>query len=561
MSGVSAGGFRLGVDFGTSNTVAVLRWPEGRTRPPLFDASPLLPSAVYAEPGAGLAVGRGAVLAGRVRPERYEPHPKRCIDHGRVPLGDPGGVPVEALIEAVLARVAGEAARIAGGPVTHTALGCPAGWAATRRRTLTDAASRVFPRLSVVAEPVAAASHFGAAGRAVPPGGYAMVYDLGAGTFDASVVRRVGQSFEVLAVEGLADAGGLDIDAAMVAYLGATYAARDPATWTRLTDPASTADRRAVRARAARTARPPDPAAHRRGLPVCLHTAGVAPRDLAGLFLVGGASRIPFATTLLHRELGLVPTTIEQPELAVAEGSLHALPRLGPAPPVSGRPPPVPGRPLSGPLSAPPAAAAPPPMGIVIGAAVAVVAVLIGLAIAAIVLDDQRDNPTGLNPGGGSSQSSSDTAGGSLGERPAEPSTEAAIDGCLLGTWIETRHTIPLPHYSYTLTGSGAVHRVRPDGAASVDYGEGTAFVNQAQLPGFRIIYKGRITHKILTMDGRIHTRDAKAEGTVSTEYNGREVAGEKLRAAPGPFDYRCAGNSLTITLPDQEITLERTST
>jgi hypothetical protein len=37
---VTAGGFRLGVDFGTSNTVAVLGWPDGHVRPLLLDDLP-----------------------------------------------------------------------------------------------------------------------------------------------------------------------------------------------------------------------------------------------------------------------------------------------------------------------------------------------------------------------------------------------------------------------------------------------------------------------------------------------------------------------------------------
>ena len=41
--------FGLGVDFGTSSTVAMLRWPDGRVKPLLFEGSPLLPSAVYLE--------------------------------------------------------------------------------------------------------------------------------------------------------------------------------------------------------------------------------------------------------------------------------------------------------------------------------------------------------------------------------------------------------------------------------------------------------------------------------------------------------------------------------
>ena len=60
-------GFALGVDFGTSNTVAVLRSPDGRARSLLVDGSPLLPSAVYADPGGNLLVGRDAIHSARPR--------------------------------------------------------------------------------------------------------------------------------------------------------------------------------------------------------------------------------------------------------------------------------------------------------------------------------------------------------------------------------------------------------------------------------------------------------------------------------------------------------------
>src|SRR3954462_935517 len=100
-------GIRLGVDFGTSNTVAVLRWPDGRARPLLFDGSPLLPSAVYAEPGGGLVVGRDAVHSARLDPGRFEPNPKRRIDDQELLLGDREGPLVEA-VGAGLSRVTHE---------------------------------------------------------------------------------------------------------------------------------------------------------------------------------------------------------------------------------------------------------------------------------------------------------------------------------------------------------------------------------------------------------------------------------------------------------------------
>jgi molecular chaperone DnaK (HSP70) len=83
-----APGHVLGVDFGTSNTVAYLHWPDGRTRALLFDGTPLQPSAVFAAASGPLAVGRDALHHGRHQPALLEPNPKRRIDDGKVLLGD-----------------------------------------------------------------------------------------------------------------------------------------------------------------------------------------------------------------------------------------------------------------------------------------------------------------------------------------------------------------------------------------------------------------------------------------------------------------------------------------
>ncbi|MDQ7908162.1 Hsp70 family protein [Phytohabitans sp. ZYX-F-186] len=405
-------GYRVGIDFGTSNTAAVLAFPDGRVRPLIFDGSPLLPSAVFAEPlpaepsavsadpspaeflaadpspsgvapaAGGLLVGRDATHAARTRPDCFEPHPKRCVDDGTVLLGG-RSVPVPELIRAVLRRVAGEAARVAGAPVSRAVLTCPVGWGTARREVLLRAARAEFAEVTLVTEPVAAATYFVAvAGGRVPVGASVMVYDLGAGTFDASVVRRTAGGFEVLAAEGLPDVGGLDIDAAVFASLGRTYGERDPAAWARLAAPADRADQRAARAlwddvrhgkemlsRAPRTTvHVPlfdDDAPLGReeveelAAPILERTvalsgrvlaaAGVAAAGLTGLFLVGGSSRMPLVGRLLHRHLGVAPTVVEQPELVVAEGSLHARPIAAPpgeaAPPGPdwpGEPPPPP---------------------------------------------------------------------------------------------------------------------------------------------------------------------------------------------------------------------------
>jgi hypothetical protein len=403
---MSAAGVRLGVDFGTSTTVAVLRWSDGRARPLLFDGSPLLPSAVYAEPtGGALVVGRDAVHSARLDPGRFEPNPKRRIDDGELLLGD-REVPLVEAVTAVLARVTEELRRTAGAAPVETTLTCPASWGATRRLVLADAALAAgMGQVRMVAEPVAAATYFTQVlGREVPIGSVVVVYDFGAGTIDASVVARTSTGFEVLAVDGRDDIGGLDVDAAVVELVGKVCAERDAEAWARLVNPTTVEERRARRllwddARSAKERLSRHPSAEltvpllnldvhvtrqeleERSRSILDQTvrvtqgvmrwANLAEGRVAGVFLVGGSSRIPLVATLLHRALGEAPVAIEQPELVVAEGSLlagaAALPgAAGAAPGPSTSEFPV--RPVSPgaagsqvPVSVPPAASATPP--------------------------------------------------------------------------------------------------------------------------------------------------------------------------------------------------------
>ena len=81
-------GYLLGVDIGTSNTVAVLRATDGVTRPLLFDGQPVLPSTVYLDDVSGLLVGQDAQRMAQLDPVRCEPNPKRRIDDTSVLLGE-----------------------------------------------------------------------------------------------------------------------------------------------------------------------------------------------------------------------------------------------------------------------------------------------------------------------------------------------------------------------------------------------------------------------------------------------------------------------------------------
>ncbi|HEX2419273.1 MAG TPA: Hsp70 family protein [Micromonosporaceae bacterium] len=366
----------LGIDFGTSNTVAMLRMPDGRVRPLLFDGSPMLPSAVYLSPDGRMLVGRDAERNARVDPGRFEPNPKRRIDDGTVFLGE-REMPVPRVIGYVLEQVLTEARRQIGGNPAEVRMTHPARWGERRRSILVEAARLAgLARPQLIAEPVGAASYFTAVlGTAVPVGRSLAIYDLGGGTFDATVVRRTQTGFEVLAEEGLPDVGGLDFDHAIVEHLGKTYSDSRSETWTKLITPQEAGDRRYrrmlyedVRGCKEMLSRTSSTDVHLPALEVDAHLtreefeslvrpylertveclkrtiaqARQQPKDMVGIFLVGGSSRIPLAGHLIHTELGIAPTTLEQPETVVVEGALAVGGHSGSQRrPVSGMPRPV----------------------------------------------------------------------------------------------------------------------------------------------------------------------------------------------------------------------------
>ncbi|GIL31965.1 Hsp70 family protein [Actinocatenispora comari] len=355
----------LSVDFGSSNTVALLRDAKGQARTLLFDGSPLLPSAVFAAADGTLLVGRDAAHLSRDDPARFEPYPKRRIDDGTVLLGD-RTVAVVDLVAAVLRRVADEARRVAGA-LPPAVLTHPVAWGPARRGVLAEAARRAGLTVSgLVAEPIAAACYFTTVlGSRLPAGQGLAVFDFGGGTLDVAVVRRAGGQLVVAATGGLDTVGGIDIDAAIIGQLAGPIQRQAPELWARLSTPRSPTDLRDraliwqdVRAAKEILSRASQAGVHVPGLPTATHLtraefealaaplvqaavaetaatigrSGTPAGELAGVFLVGGSSRIPLVGQALHRALSVAPTVLEQPETAVAEGALHspAAPALSP---------------------------------------------------------------------------------------------------------------------------------------------------------------------------------------------------------------------------------------
>ncbi|WP_025274600.1 Hsp70 family protein [Haloglycomyces albus] len=365
----------IGMDFGTSNSVAVLRAPDGRTRSLLIDGHPILPSALFCNSDDQILVGRAAERAANSDPSRFEPNPKRRIDDGSIFLGL-NEIQVADAIAHVLSEIASESTRQLGQRPAEVRVTHPARWGQRRRTILSEAAVQAgFQPPTLIPEPVAAASYFTTVlGTEIAPGRSLAIYDLGGGTFDATVVRRTQTGFEVLAEEGVSDIGGLDLDHAIVEHLGSVYGVQQPEEWEALTNPTDQSHRRYrrllyedVRAAKENLSRSNNAEIHLPALEIDAHltrseferaarpklaetvdclgraisAARLRPQDLVNIFLVGGSSRIPMISQLIHEKLGVPAQAFEQPETVVAEGAVRASsapppPSSAPAGPVSG---------------------------------------------------------------------------------------------------------------------------------------------------------------------------------------------------------------------------------
>ncbi|WP_327006914.1 Hsp70 family protein [Dactylosporangium sp. NBC_01737] len=546
-----AGSARLGIDFGTSTTVAVLTVDGREPRPLLFDGSPLLPSAVWVEPTGRLLVGRDAVRSAVSDPSAYEAHPKRCVDDGTMLLGV-AEFDVPAVFRAVLDRVV-EAATAVAGPIDEIVVTCPAAWGAQRQAVLLEAAPA---GTRLVSEPVAAAHYFAEiAGHAVPVGGSAVVYDFGAGTFDASVVQRTADGFTVVASLGRHDSGGLDIDAAIVEHLAATVP--DDAAWARLQAPQDAKDRRArqqlwdnVRDSKELLSRTGSTLIHvplldvevplgreeldRLAAPVLERTldttrAVVGDAAPAAIFLAGGSSRMPAVVTALHRAFGITPVTADQPELVVAEGSIRT----------------ASGSAQTGdwPAAMELAAAAPvrrkPRVPLLAAGATAVV-LAAGVGVAFATGGDTPGRPAAT------AQSASPSPS------PSPSRTYApGIDPCMLGKWRSTGGTsyseIDKTRVMWTDRG-GSITEYREDGTTTEEDTVTPPRYGELRGARYEVVFRGVANFRWSAQNGELQLTLTGSTSTYQMTKNGKNFASGKTIYFAEPIRYTCNENRLQLS-------------
>ncbi len=227
---------RLGVDFGTTHTVVALV-DRGNYPVVSFEGGDFVPSLVAAHDATGLLRWGWDAAAVRHEPGwTVLPSVKRLLsDAGpstEVSVG-PRRLPIAALLEGFFSAlhrdlVARSNAGVAANDSVTVAVSVPAN-ASTAQRFLTLEAFKGggFAVEALLNEPSAAGFEYAHRNRRDGRREHLVVYDLGGGTFDASLLRMTGKTNEVVATHGVQRLGGDDFDEAILALVLEKALARD----------------------------------------------------------------------------------------------------------------------------------------------------------------------------------------------------------------------------------------------------------------------------------------------------------------------------------------------
>jgi len=345
----------IGIDLGTTNSAVAWLDESGRSAMlPNAEGDLLTPSIVLFADGE-VVVGKDARSATAVNPQMVAEWVKR--DMGQPAYCRPirgKYLPPEVIQACILRKLKSD---IAGtlGPEARVVITVPAYFDELRRKSTADAGEMAgLQVLDIVNEPTAAALAFGERLGYLSPGGAAgqeltvLVYDLGGGTFDATLLKLSPNNIHAVATDGDVQLGGHDWDERLIDHVAESFKAahgadprQDPAALSRLfTGVVEAKHTLSVRSHA--TIRV-DHAGSNSEIRVTRQqfnelTADLLERtiytsrqliaaakldwkDISRVLLVGGSTRMPMVAEALQQMSGIVPDRTVNPDEAVARGA------------------------------------------------------------------------------------------------------------------------------------------------------------------------------------------------------------------------------------------------
>jgi molecular chaperone DnaK len=226
----------VGIDLGTTYSAIATLDERGQPQTlPNRDGDMLTPSAVLFAEDA-VVVGQAALDVALEQPERVATLIKRRM--GQPSYGRPvaGREYRPETLSAVILKKLAQDAELRVGPIKQAVITVPAYFDDTRRKATKDAGRIAgLDVIDIIDEPVAAALAYSFQ----TPQGHtaefsldklqpnehrtALVYDLGGGTFDVTLVRLSQRHFETLAIEGDVRLGGKDWDDRIVDHVATLF--------------------------------------------------------------------------------------------------------------------------------------------------------------------------------------------------------------------------------------------------------------------------------------------------------------------------------------------------
>ena len=342
----------IGIDLGTTNSeVAIISG--GVPQIVREDGQAVLPSCVGLDETGDIIVGLQARNQYAAAPERTVLSIKRLMgSETRVQLGTEEYAPQE-ISAFILKALKERAARALGRDVDKAVITAPAYFTDAQRQATREAGQIAgLEVVRIINEPTAAALSYESHSQ---ENCKILVYDLGGGTFDVSVVDIEAGVVEVLASTGDNHLGGDDFDQVVVerlnahieTELGLEDARHNRLLQARLRQAAERAkielsNQPYVRVEEDHIASVDGEALHlsceltradferdleeplartMQAVTTALNDAGVRPSQLDRILLVGGSTRIPRIAQLLSERLGQEPHSEVDPDLCVALGA------------------------------------------------------------------------------------------------------------------------------------------------------------------------------------------------------------------------------------------------
>src|ERR1700723_1074279 len=347
----------VGIDLGTTNS-EIAAFVDGKVTTLSWGNKNMLPSVVGLSPSGDLLVGEAARNQLVLYPDRTVRSIKRKMGSDEtVTLGARQFTPPE-ISALILRELVSWASRQLGRPAPKAVITVPAYFSDAQRQATREAAQLAgLEAVRILNEPTAASLAYGEGSRHT-----AMVYDLGGGTFDVSVVALEGDITEVLASHGNNRLGGDDFNDLLAEHLLSEFQSKHgidlrsghPVARARVWWAAEEAKRRLsfepeVQIREEALATVDGKPLHLEieitreqyedmirplldqtldHMPKALSDAGKSPSDLDAILLVGGSTRTPLVGRLIEERTGLTPREEIHPDLCVALGAAVMASRL-----------------------------------------------------------------------------------------------------------------------------------------------------------------------------------------------------------------------------------------